>query len=61
MEDLLQGNKKDQVGFVEVKDAEKWIHDGCPYCQKKYDFAKKHELRVIGNKYTQDIIGVEIK
>jgi hypothetical protein len=32
---------------------------GCKYCKEQIDFAKKHNLRVIVDNSTLDVVGVE--
>ena len=58
--EVYQGKIKGTIFFVKHNEAKKYAHDGCPYCEKQLKYAKKHKLRVIINKYTMDIIGVEI-
>ncbi len=46
--------------YMDVDEAKNYVRDDCEWCVANYNLAKKHKLRCIVNKVSQDVVGVSV-
>jgi hypothetical protein len=57
---FLTKDGSNDIRIMDVKSADSYCRENCPYCMANMNFAIENKLDVIVNIYTRDIIGVDI-